>query len=475
MKDHKINSQFREFLIQNSRFPEKSEVESIELANYIPHPGASSLKSTEEGVLYIDVSHTLNYPYNSGIQRVVRSLVFNLNLQNAKFELFKFNDISGQPVKLTPEEVRKFYDWKSLTSYSNFQASSNKLLRLAKSIKKYIPNFFWNFSRDIYFKFNHLIEKLNTTSEVLEVNNESVLDLSNRVVLLPEVTTEIKRIEMIETLSQFYETRFSAIVYDLIPITHPEYCTIGYDFVHYLRIFRYIDQAICISKYTESELTNAMKLIDRRVSKDLRICTSYLGGEFNIVQSESDCSVDKTEKMILMVARFEPRKNIRKIAKAINQIQLDYDKDLRFVIVGNPGWLQEEIISDLNSYINNGAKIEYHFKLPDEVLVELYQKAYFTVFCSIVEGLGLPIIESILFGKPCVTANSGSQAEVADRLGGCYKVDRFNIDSIKSGIRYLLENKDAYEKLKDEASRAKWETWPEYSKEVYDLAIGSTK
>ena len=46
-------------------------------------------------------------------------------------------------------------------------------------------------------------------------------------------------------------------------------------------------------------------------------------------------------------------------------------------------------------------------RLPDAELAWLYANAAFTVFPSLMEGWGLPVGESLWFGKPCV-ASSGS-------------------------------------------------------------------
>ena len=43
----------------------------------------------------------------------------------------------------------------------------------------------------------------------------------------------------------------------------------------------------------------------------------------------------------------------------------------------------------------------------------------FTVYPSVEEGFGLPILESLWCGKPAICANFGAMLEVAEAGGGC--------------------------------------------------------
>jgi len=52
----------------------------------------------------------------------------------------------------------------------------------------------------------------------------------------------------------------------------------------------------------------------------------------------------------------------------------------------------------------------------DEELAYLYKNSLFTVFPSYYEGWGLPIGESLWFGKPVVASNTSSMREVGGML-----------------------------------------------------------
>jgi glycosyltransferase involved in cell wall biosynthesis len=60
--------------------------------------------------------------------------------------------------------------------------------------------------------------------------------------------------------------------------------------------------------------------------------------------------------------------------------------------------------------------ITYIEGLPDAELAWLYQNCQFTVFPSLYEGWGLPITESLDFGRPCLTGSGSSVEEAGEGM-----------------------------------------------------------
>lgn len=461
------NSLFDSYLKQFGRYPDPKDTEELILGNFPKSDRTTSVLKNYDKQLYIDVTHTVHYPYNSGIQRVVRRLVTAMKDNGASFDLLKF-DLNGQPVLLTSHEVDKFYNWEKYIHAT--PTSVHVLAKLARVIgpfaKRIFPSFLWSIAKTIYHK---TIALLNAKPDLKSaMNATAIINLTGKKLLLPEVVTEPERINAVNILSKYYNVSVSTILYDLIPITHPEYCTVGYDFVHYLRIFRSIEKVFAISKHTESELKKIMEFLPREVANPLLISTVYIGGDFHSVTSRKNQEVTLAKKTVLLVARFEPRKNIRRILVAARRL-FEESMDFKFVIVGNPGWLQESILADLENLKAKGYDVEYHMRIPDAALVEWYQKSYFTVFCSITEGFGLPIIESVLMGKPCLTADSGSQAEVGTLIKGCDFANPFDSDDIYKKMKALLTNQQHYLNKVLETKSARWPSWTDYARQIQSL------
>lgn len=71
-----------------------------------------------------------------------------------------------------------------------------------------------------------------------------------------------------------------------------------------------------------------------------------------------------------------------------------------------------------------------------EELAPLYRGALGLVFPSLEEGFGLPVIESLACGVPCVVSRVGGVPEVAGDLG--IYVDPHDAEGIATGIRQLI-------------------------------------
>jgi len=101
----------------------------------------------------------------------------------------------------------------------------------------------------------------------------------------------------------------------------------------------------------------------------------------------------------------------------------------------------------------------------DGTLFHEYRQCRFTVYPSLMEGFGLPIIESILHHKPCVCGGNGVLGEVA-RGGGCLIVDQANEEMLAAGINKLLTDPEACARFAAEASAR---TFPSWSRDINRL------
>lgn len=82
-----------------------------------------------------------------------------------------------------------------------------------------------------------------------------------------------------------------------------------------------------------------------------------------------------------------------------------------------------------------------------EELAPLYRGALGLVFPSLEEGFGLPVIESLACGVPCVVSRVGGMPEVAGDLG--IYVDPRDIEGIAAGIRQLIADTSHRKRVMD--------------------------
>jgi len=120
---------------------------------------------------------------------------------------------------------------------------------------------------------------------------------------------------------------------------------------------------------------------------------------------------DLPARFVLTVGVLEPRKNHALLLQAIERLQRR-GEPIGLVIVGRPGWhwrdpLDDPALAHLRPWVRVLRAV------PDQDLVELYNRAEAFAYPSLYEGFGLPILEAMACGVPVVASSSSALPEVA--------------------------------------------------------------
>jgi len=225
--------------------------------------------------------------------------------------------------------------------------------------------------------------------------------------------------EALYKLKRDFGIRIHMPAFDLIPVTMPQMNAGQSHLVHrfYAEMAHYADSITSISHAT----TDAIRSFYAR--EDLPtpyLATNQLPG-FDPPNRHAE---DKNrrrhrlqgEPFVLTVSTIEVRKNHLLLAKLWTDFAQRGVAVPRLVIVGKMGWDINELFQwvahapELDKYVTMFGDVE------DDELVEMYRACEFTVFPSRVEGWGLPITESLTYGKACIHANDPAQFEASQHL-----------------------------------------------------------
>ncbi len=136
-------------------------------------------------------------------------------------------------------------------------------------------------------------------------------------------------------------------------------------------------------------------------------------------------------RYILAVSSIDPRKNFKKIIAAFQALDIP---GINLVIAGGTSRLFAH--TGLEDAINNDPRIHLTGRVTDDQLLALYSDAAAFVFPSLYEGFGLPPLEAMACGCPCVVSDIASLPEVCgDAVLYCEPSD---INSIVNQLRRLL-------------------------------------
>jgi hypothetical protein len=132
--------------------------------------------------------------------------------------------------------------------------------------------------------------------------------------------------------------------------------------------------------------------------------------------------------------------------------------------VGNRYAGAEDLAAKVQAVVRKRKDIEWRGVVSDEELHKLYDQSAFTVYPSEIEGFGLPIVESLWHGVPCICHQEGVMAEIA-KGGGCLTTDVCKIDLLASSIGKLDTDKVLRSKLGKQAQDRALKTWEQYAQE----------
>jgi glycosyltransferase involved in cell wall biosynthesis len=141
----------------------------------------------------------------------------------------------------------------------------------------------------------------------------------------------------------------------------------------------------------------------------------------------------------LMVGTIELRKNVPALLRAWKKLQSNKKSVMPWlVLVGKWGQGAVEIknlIKELNGFER---KILVLNHVSDEMLVELYRGCLFSIYISQYEGWGLPIGESLWFGKRVLASNTSAMPEAGEDL--ILYVDPNDHQAMVDGLHTMIKD-----------------------------------
>jgi glycosyltransferase involved in cell wall biosynthesis len=141
---------------------------------------------------------------------------------------------------------------------------------------------------------------------------------------------------------------------------------------------------------------------------------------------------------VLYVSSFLPRKNHSFLIKGIERLNIELHYNLSIVLVGSGEYNSYKFQTLLRKRVKSKS-VSIYRKLPECCLAKLYRLCDFTVYPSLHEGFGLPVLESISFNKLALVSNLGATSEFVN-FEGVILFDPRSYVSFKQGILQVLHH-----------------------------------
>lgn len=235
--------------------------------------------------------------------------------------------------------------------------------------------------------------------------------------------------------------KIGVYVYDLIPISHPEFC---HEFLveqfarSFTEMVQFVDFFATISEYVSTVLADFINTHGLRPVPITTIPLAHFLTVPNLDQAPNSEFVQKISESTngrpyaLYVSTLEGRKNHLYVLNVWQELARRGVEMPDLIFLGRKGWRVEGLFSflDATHYLNG--RVHLLHDIGDGDLAHLYRECQFTLFTSYVEGWGLPVGESLVYGKPCIASNGCSIPEVGGDL-----VDYVDPMNLRDGVRVV--------------------------------------
>jgi glycosyltransferase involved in cell wall biosynthesis len=437
--------------------------------------------------LLVECTYVFEHPEaNSGIQRVVRNVITELPKNNPAVECIPVVMLKGalyQVTSLAPLKVPKL---DLMGVRVRLEQIANRFWLMHRTLERRTPFRQSRFARRVLYVgcrlaafaalsvpirlLNYCLRRQEIPTRCQPLQHQAgdqlvLLDSSWHADFFP-LAEQLKR-DGVGIVS---------VIYDLIPLTHPQFCDAGL-----VRVFN--EWFDWIAKTADGYVAISATISDQVREEMLRRVGSeqvaqrwfdhfHLGSELDLtddalpVEPALKQMFKNKDPVYLMVSTIEPRKNH---AYLLDAFELAWAKGsrARLCIAGRIGWKCDALIERIRQHPQLNQRLFMFNALTDKSLEYAYSNATALVFPSYVEGFGLPLVEAMQRGLPAM----GSDIPVFREIGGPFMA-YFDLDEPQTLVELMtqMETTGTFPAERD-VKEWRWLGWREASAQLVERVL----
>lgn len=437
--------------------------------------------------LLVECTYVFEHPEaNSGIQRVVRNVITELPKNNPAVECIPVVMLKGalyQVTSLAPLKVPKL---DLIGVRVRLEQIANRFWLMHRTLERRTPFRQSRFARRVLYVgcrlaafaalsvpirlLNYCLRRQEIPTRCQPLQHQAgdqlvLLDSSWHADFFP-LAEQLKR-DGVGIVS---------VIYDLIPLTHPQFCDAGL-----VRVFN--EWFDWIAKTADGYVAISATISDQVREEMLRRVGSeqvaqrwfdhfHLGSELDLtddalpVEPALKQMFKNKDPVYLMVSTIEPRKNH---AYLLDAFELAWAKGsrARLCIAGRIGWKCDALIERIRQHPQLNQRLFMFNALTDKSLEYAYSNATALVFPSYVEGFGLPLVEAMQRGLPAM----GSDIPVFREIGGPFMA-YFDLDEPQTLVDLMtqMETTGTFPAERD-VKEWRWLGWREASAQLVERVL----
>ncbi len=213
---------------------------------------------------------------------------------------------------------------------------------------------------------------------------------------------------------------------------------------------------ITVSHFSKGQLVDLLNIPEHLIQ------VIYNGVDHNFLQNEEVHESDRP--YFLYVGNRRKNKNIPAMLTAFANSKIP--EEFIFALSGE----EDAELGILIKKLKIEKRVRFLGFIKEEDLPKLYRGAHATLFVSLMEGFGLPILESMASGTPVLTSSTSSLPEIAGDAALC--VNPKDVTAIQSGIEKLVNDQPFYlDCVLKGMERATLFSWESTARQTWDTIL----
>ena len=285
-------------------------------------------------------------------------------------------------------------------------------------------------------------------------------------------------VDMKPTLALFQHAgvTIGALVYDLIPLQHPEWCPAGFSasFRAWLEpVLQYADRIVAISAAVADDLLrHSSSLPAGQVRPGQSVGWFHLGHDLDpiapdaLIRPQLRAVFEDGVPVLLNVGWLDPRKNQLRLFDAFSQL-LRMGRPARLLLVGKVGVGGDPIMERLARDEALARHVVVRTDLSDAELDYCFHHARALIYPSLAEGFGLPLVEALSRGLPAFVSDIPPFRELADDFAVFFDPQD------PSAMAQLLDGflRDGRCDVRRPLAEFRWPTWDQSVADLMDRLL----
>ena len=218
------------------------------------------------------------------------------------------------------------------------------------------------------------------------------------------------------------------------------------------------------------------KFSDKITSTPLGVADDFFAVSDQVRDDHIQSQLTIDAPYILYVGAFDSGKNISVLLKAYSLYVNESGSNdrLELVLVGNSRWGGYEALKQESHRLNIASKTHFVDYIDHSLLPVLYRRCVLFVFPSLFEGFGLPVLEAMACGAPCLVSDRPALDEIGKEAALFF--DPTSPEDLAAKISRTVENEELRTTMSRNGRRhAKKYTWRNTALEtirIYERMLG---